>query len=150
MQRTPEAVIASIIFILLFVIIMVQVLGRSPLFVGPIWTEELARWLWVWMALIGIGAVEKNDGQLRMGFLAALLPQRIQQLLSLSTDIVYVGLVGHLVWIAYKSVLRTASYESVSLPATDGVLYASALVAMLLVAVRILRRLRQNLASFGS
>jgi TRAP-type transport system small permease protein len=140
-KYVTEAVIGSVIFIVLFFIILWQVFGRTPILTGPVWTEELARWLWVWMALIGIGAVERNNAHLRMGFLTALLPERLQRGLSLLTDVVYLGLAGHLVWIAWTSVLRTWNYESVSLPTTDAVLYASAFVAMILIVHRILRRL---------
>ncbi len=143
---TFEAVIASVIFIALFFVILLQVFGRTPLFVGPVWTEELARWLWVWMALIGIGAVERKDNHLRMGFLTAMLPQGLQRAIALLTDVVYLGLALHLILIAYGSVVRSWSYESVSLPTTDAVLYASALVAMVLIVHRVARRLASALA----
>lgn len=139
-----EAVISSVIFIVLFFIILWQVFGRTPILTGPVWTEELARWLWVWMALIGIGAVEHNNSHLRMGFLTALLPEKLQRAIDILTDVVYLGLVLHLIWIAYKSVKRTWTYESVSLPTTDAVLYASALVATILIVHRIARRLASN------
>lgn len=145
-KYVAEAVVGSVIFIILFFIILWQVFGRTPILIGPVWTEELARWLWVWMALIGIGAVEKRDTHLRMGFLTALLPQTVQRGLSLLTDLIYLGLAGHLIWIAWKSVERTWNYESVSLPTTDAVLYASAFVAMILIVHRILRRLYGTLA----
>lgn len=145
-KYVAEAVVGSVIFIVLFFIILWQVFGRTPILTGPVWTEELARWLWVWMALIGIGAVEKRDAHLRMGFLTALLPQTVQRGLSLLTDLAYLGLAGHLIWIAWKSVERTWNYESVSLPTTDAVLYASAFVAMILIVHRILRRLFGTLA----
>lgn len=140
-KYVAEAVVGSVIFIVLFFIILWQVFGRTPILTGPVWTEELARWLWVWMALIGIGAVERRDAHLRMGFLTALLPRGVQRGLNVLTDLVYLGLAGHLIWIAWKSVLRTWNYESVSLPTTDAVLYASAFVAMILIVHRVLRRL---------
>lgn len=136
-----EACVAAVLFIVLFLVILVQIFGRTPLFVGPVWTEELARWLWVWMALIGIGAVERDNAHLRMGFLIALLPRAAQHALALVIDVVYLAIAGHLVWIAWKAVLRTWRNESVSLPTTDALLYASALFALVLVVHRILRRL---------
>ncbi len=148
-KYTFEAVISSAIFIALFFIILWQVFGRTPILTGPVWTEELARWLWVWMALIGIGAVEKGNAHLRMGFLTAMLPAGIQRAIDLLTDLIYLGLALHLIWIAYNSVLRTWNYESVSLPTTDAVLYASALVATILIVHRVARRLGTNLGLGG-
>lgn len=136
-----EASLAAVLFIALFLVILVQIFGRTPLFTGPVWTEELARWIWVWMALIGIGAVERQQAHLRMGFLTAWLPHRVQLVLAMLTDVVYLGIAGHLVWIGWKSILRTWNNESVTLPTTDAVLYASAFVALILIVHRILRRL---------
>lgn len=148
-KYAPEAVAASIIFIALFFIILWQVFGRTPLMTGPVWTEELARWLWVWMALIGIGAVERNDSHLRMSFLTGLLPQAVQRGLQILTDLIYIGLASHLIWIAWKSVKRTWSYEAVSLPTTDAVLYASACVAMILIVLRVAQRLFFSVSVFS-
>lgn len=136
-----EATIASVLFIALFGVILLQILGRTAIVTGPVWTEELARWIWVWMALIGIGTVERDGAHLRMGFLVELLPKRIQRIIGLATDLLYLALAGHLIWIAWKAVERTWNNTSVTLPVTDGVLYASALVAMVLIFLRILQRL---------
>jgi len=136
-----EGTIASILFIALFGIILVQVLGRTPVLTGPVWTEEAARWLWVWMAFVAIAEAERTDTQLRMGFLADLLPRGIRRVLFTLIDLVYLGIVGHLSWIGYKTVMRTANNISVTLPTTDAVLYGSAFVAFLLVLHRILRRI---------
>lgn len=149
-KYAPEAVAASVIFIVLFFIILWQVFGRTPLMTGPVWTEELARWLWVWMALIGIGAVERNDSHLRMSFLTGLLPRVVQRGLQIMTDLIYIGLASHLIWIAWKSVKRTWNYEAVSLPATDAVLYASAFVAMNLIVLRVTQRLLSSATGFPS
>ena len=70
--------------ILLFAVLMIQIFGRTPMFRGPVWTEEAARWIWVWMAFIAIAAVERNDAQLRMGFLADALPARARHWLAIA------------------------------------------------------------------
>lgn len=141
-----EASIASVLFILLFGVILLQILGRTPLVKGPVWTEEFARWVWVWMALIGIGTVERDGAHLRMGFLVELMPAGVKRAIGIVTDLIYLALAGHLIWIAWKAVERTWNNTSVTLPFTDGVLYASALVAMVLIFHRIVRRLASSLA----
>ncbi|WP_371170007.1 TRAP transporter small permease [Aliiroseovarius sp. 2305UL8-7] len=83
-----EACIASVLFIILFLVIVLQIMGRTSWVQGPIWTEELARWIWVWMALIGIGTVERDQAHLRMGFLIELLPTRLQRVFATITDLV--------------------------------------------------------------
>ncbi|TYB87926.1 TRAP transporter small permease [Oceaniovalibus sp. ACAM 378] len=136
-----EGTVASVIFIVLIGVVLIQVFGRTPLFRGPVWTEEAARWLWVWMAFIGIAEVERQDGQLRMAFLADLLPEGSRRVLYTVIDLVYLGIMAHLAWIGYKTVLRTWDNVTVTLPTTDALLYASGFVAALLILHRIVRRL---------
>lgn len=136
-----EGIVATLIFAVLIAVLMIQVLGRTPLFRGPVWTEELARWLWVWMAFIGIGEAERTNSQLRMDLLAELLGRRARQLLFTAIDIVYLAVVAHLVWIGGRTVLRTWSNAAVTLPVPDGMLYLAALVGLVFVLIRIARRL---------
>lgn len=140
-KYSPEGIVASVLFIVLFGVVLLQIFGRTPLVSGPVWTEEMARWLWVWMAFVGIGAVERDDAQLRMGFLVEALPGRGRLVLFTLIDLVYLGIVGHLVLIAFRTVERHATYAAVTLPVPDAVLYASGFVAMLLILHRVLRRL---------
>jgi len=144
-----EATIASVLFIILFFVMILQILGRTPIVAGPVWTEELARWIWVWMALIGIATVERDNAHLRMGFLIEYLPRSAQKIWAIIVDIVYIALAAHLVWIAYKSIQRTWNNETVTLPTSDAVLYASAFVAMILILHRIARRLFTNITGFS-
>ena len=100
-----------------------------------------ARWIWVWMAIIGLGAVERNSAHLRMGILADALPNLLRKGLYTLIDLVWLGLTLHLTLIGYRSVLRTWNNTAVSLPLTDAVLYASYPVAAVFIAWRICQRL---------
>ncbi|QDY70440.1 TRAP transporter small permease [Qingshengfaniella alkalisoli] len=140
-KYSAEGIAASLLFVALIFIVMLQILGRTALFTGPVWTEEAARWLWVWMAMIGISEVERTDSQLRMGFLVEALRRRIRVAIFTIIDVIYLGIVVHLIWIGWKTVQRTWSNESVTLPVSDAVLYASGFIAMILVANRVIRRI---------
>ncbi|MEZ5845709.1 MAG: TRAP transporter small permease [Geminicoccaceae bacterium] len=137
----PEGILSSLAFILLLGVLLVQIGGRTSLFDGPVWTEEFARWVWVWMAFIAMAEAERCDGQLRMDFLSGFLPERLRLVLRRLIDLVYLGIACHLVWIAWKTVSRTWNNESVTLVFTDAVMYAAALLGFALIAFRIARRL---------
>lgn len=136
-----EGIVASILFIALILVMALQILGRTPLVAGPVWTEEAARWIWVWMAMIGIVEVERTDGQLRMGFLIESLRRPVRLIVFTLIDVIYLGIVVHLIWIGWKTVQRTWSNEAVTLPMSDAVLYASGFVAVILIANRVIRRI---------
>ncbi len=140
-KYSVEGIVATILFLVLIGIVAVQVVGRTPLFRGPVWTEEAARWIWVWMAFIGIGEVERQDKHLRMGFLAEMLPAVVRKVVFTIVDLVYLGVVAQLTWIGWQTVTRTWNNASVTLPLSNGVLYLSALLAFVLVLHRIVRRL---------
>lgn len=140
-RQSPESIAAGLLFIALFAVVLIQVFGRTPLFVGPVWTEELARWIWVWMAFVGIAEVERQDGQLRMAFLADALPARARLALYTVIDLVYLGLTGHLVLIAWRTIQRTARSESVTLPWPDALMYTATFVAFVLIFHRVVRRI---------
>lgn len=135
-----EGIIASVLFILLLVVTTIQVLGRTAIMTGPVWTEELARWLWVWMALIGIGEVERTNTQLRMGFIADALPDGPRRWLATLIDVIWVAAMVQLAWLGWKSILRTWSNTSVTLPVTDAVLYGSFLAASVFIIFRTVMR----------
>lgn len=148
-KQSPESIAAGILFIALFVVVMIQVLGRTPLFVGPVWTEELARWIWVWMAFIAIGEVERADGQLRMGFVADALPETLRTALFTLIDLAYFGVMSHMLLISWRTIRRTMNSESVTLPWPDALLYASVFVASLLILHRVARRIVSRLRKIG-
>jgi TRAP-type C4-dicarboxylate transport system permease small subunit len=138
---SPEGIAATLIFCALIVVLVIQILGRTPLFTGPVWTEELARWLWIWMAFIGIGEVERTNKQLRMDLFGHALGALGRKILFTIIDLVYLGIVLHLVWIGWFTVLRTWRNESVTLPLPDGAMYLAALIGLVLVVWRVVARL---------
>jgi len=140
-KYSPEGIIAAILFLILIGIVAVQILGRTPVLRGPVWTEEAARWVWVWMAFIGIAEVERQNRHLRMGFLGASLPRAIRKVVFTTIDIAYLAVMAQICWIGWKTVGRTLGASSVTLPLPTAALYASALVASGLVIHRILRRI---------
>ena len=139
-----EGSIASVFFLILICVVVLQVTGRFGIFVAPVWTEELARWIWVWMALLALGEVERTNGHLRMEFLISFTSAGFRKLLFTVVDVVYLAVVCHLTWIGGKTVLRTWNNSSVTLPMTDAFLYASYVPAALFVIWRIVLRLRSS------
>ncbi len=139
-----EGIIASVIFIMLWLVVLLQILGRTNIVAGPVWTEELARWLWVWMAFLAIAVVERKDAQLNMGFITELFAKRVRIALFTLIDLVYLAVLCNLSWIGYKTVLRTLRNESVTLPTSDAALYASAFVASFFIIFRVLQRLNKR------
>ncbi|MDN5250304.1 TRAP transporter small permease [Betaproteobacteria bacterium LSUCC0117] len=136
-----EGWVASILMIALCGVIFLQILGRFGFFPGRVWTEELTRWLWVWLALLGCAATEAHGQHLRMEILTSFWSSKTQFISEKLQQVVALATVLFLTWLGYKGVLRTWYNESVTLPVSDAVLYAALPIAMLLWAHRIIHRL---------
>jgi TRAP-type C4-dicarboxylate transport system permease small subunit len=76
-----------------------------------------------------------------MGFLTELLATKARAFLFTLIDLVYLAVTVNLVWIGYKTVIRTLRNSAVTLPVPDALLYASAFVASILICFRISQRL---------
>lgn len=136
-----EGIIATVVFAVMIAAVMLQVIGRAGLSDPPIWTEELSRWLWVWMAFLAIGEVERSDTHLKVELIASYLPERIHTVLLQIIDTAYLLVLIDLLWIGIEGVERASDSHAVTLPTTDAVLYASFPVAALFIIYRVVRRM---------
>ncbi len=142
-----EGIAATILFLGLIFVVLLQVFGRFGLFVAPVWTEEMARWIWVWMAMIAIGEAERQNVQLRMSIVIDAFFPKFRLFLFTLIDLVYLAVTINLLWIGYKTVIRTWHNEAVTLPFSDAVLYASYPVAALFIIWRVSHRIWSQLST---
>lgn len=76
--------------LVLFVQIVMRYIFNHPL----IWSEEMARYLFIWMAFIGIGYGVKYDLHIKMEAFLAIFPQKVQQGVVIVTEIVALVFLG--------------------------------------------------------
>jgi TRAP-type C4-dicarboxylate transport system permease small subunit len=80
------------------VVVKLEVVSRSA-GATVTWTEELSRWLLVWMTFIGASAVLKEGGHIRVQFFISKCPEGIGRLLGIIGDF------GVLVFLLFFTVL---------------------------------------------
>jgi TRAP-type transport system small permease protein len=136
-----EGQVSAALLCALCLIIFLQILGRFGVFPGQVWTEELTRWMWVWMVLIGCAAAEAHRQHLRMEIFTSFFPRNVQSAMNRLQDLLAAVVALYLCWQGYKGVLRTWSNESVTLPVSDAFLYAALPMGMAWWAYRLIRRL---------
>ena len=76
--------------LVLFIQIVMRYVFNHPL----IWSEELARYLFIWMAFIGIGYGIKYDLHIKMEAFLAIFPQTAQQVVVIITEVVTIIFMG--------------------------------------------------------
>lgn len=140
-RYSPEGVLSTLLLIVLSLVIFLQIAGRMGFFPGLVWTEELTRWLWVWMACMGFSEAERYQQHIRMDMVPALWSEALRRRVYRLIDVMTFALAVYMVWLGSKGVIRTWNDESVTLGVTDAVLYAALPVGALLWAMRLFLRL---------
>jgi TRAP-type C4-dicarboxylate transport system permease small subunit len=72
----------------IFLLVMIQILFRYVLKISVPWTEEAARYLMIWMALLASGLAFKNGDHFNIDFLTNRLKPRLQASLSLWVSLI--------------------------------------------------------------
>lgn len=142
-----EGVVAAVLMGCLLLTVAFQVIGRLAGGFGPVWTEELSRWIWIWIAFIGTAEVERQRGSLRMEIVLNALPAKLSKGLDLVIDLAFAAILVHLIQIGITAVERTMTHSAVALPVTTAFLYAAFPIGGTLIFIRLLIRISINFRS---
>ncbi|WGF89574.1 TRAP transporter small permease [Marinivivus vitaminiproducens] len=145
-----EGSLSAVLMAVLVLATAIQVIGRSAGGLAPVWTEEFARWIWIWLVFVGAAEVERTRGSLRMELVLNKLPERVGRAVNMAIDLVFCALLVHLIAIGYAMVMRTASYSSVTLPVPTAWLYAAFPIGGILILIRVARRLVGDARAFNA
>ena len=121
--------------------ICLQVLYRYVLELPSPWTEEMARYLFVWSAFLAAAVSVGRDDQFFIPAFIERLPPRPRRMLQVAIDILQLGFA--LVMVRYGSIMadRMMMARSPVLPIPQGVAYMVIPIAGLYMAVHLLCRL---------
>ena len=93
--------------------VLLQVVGRYVPFIKPFsWTEEIARWMLVWLSFLGASHIAKSSSYIRVDFFVNIMPQGVKKVVNTISKLVMLAFTG---WFAYKSfiVFTTVSTHEV-------------------------------------
>lgn len=142
-DRLVEA-LATALFFLIFALVLAQIVWRYLLGAPLVWSEEAARYLYVWVALLGWVVASRRGTHIAVGVLAERLPppgRRLLARLALAlTALLSIGLVWHRLVIAW----RNRDVPMVTMPFHFALVYAAVPVAGLLLLRLVVRRLREG------
>jgi TRAP-type transport system small permease protein len=140
-KYSPEGIVATLLLVAVVATVFLQVIGRAGLSRPPIWTEELSRWLFVWMIFLGLPEVERTGAHLQVELIPGILPPTLRMILFTIIDLVMLAVISDLVWVGLKTVGRTMRAISVTMPTSDAVLYAAFPVAGICVILRVVQKI---------
>ena len=121
-------------------IAFLQVIFRFVLQRPLSWSEELTRYLFVWMGMIGTSVALQNGSHFRMDILILLVPERVKKFLSIIWDIIVFGFCCVMVY--YGGVMMQNSLHQLSpaLRISMAIPYASVPVSGLLMILSLVEK----------
>jgi len=119
--------IAMFLFVVLSLLTFLQVIMRYVLRNPPYWTEEVARFLYIWLVFIGFSIVVHRDSEMRLPFIVEQLNKKVSLPIDIINNLsviafIVIGIVnGIFLSFQSKNVLSTAlripwAYIYISLP----------------------------------
>ncbi len=87
---------------LMFLSTFYQVLARNVLFTTAMWTEELAKFLFVYIVFIGSATLMENEGHIRIAILSDRLPAFLARWHRLFVQLVLAAFGAVFVWSSWN------------------------------------------------
>lgn len=132
---------AIVLFAVMFILVVMQIAMRS-LFNAPlIWSEELARYLFVWVSFLGWIIASRRHSHLGVDILLPRLSPLLRRFFNGGIALATLLFAGILLWTGGLVVERNSDIETVTLFFTFGFVYAVVPAAAVLIAIYALRDL---------
>ena len=100
---------------LMFLTTFYQVLARNVLFTSAMWTEELAKILFVYIVFLGSASLMENEGHICIALLSNRLPASLARWHRLFVQLVLVAFGVIFVWSSWLNVLNNWEFYAPSM-----------------------------------
>ena len=123
--------------------IFIEVVRRSVLSYSSVWTEEIARYAFIYIAYIGASAAIKERAHIRIDVILNVLPNRMKLILYIFGDIATLILAVVSIYMSMESVLVSLHFDSVThgLRVSQAWFLAAVPIGFSMMLVRILQSL---------
>ncbi|MDR2391037.1 MAG: TRAP transporter small permease [Planctomycetota bacterium] len=109
-------VLSIILFSGVFVAVLLQIFYRYVLGSPLVWSEELSRILFIWVALIGWTIAMRHGSHLRIGFLMDKTPAGVRRGMDLAFMACNLFFMGFLTWIGVRLIGRSTYIPTTTMP----------------------------------
>jgi len=140
-ERVIDALLAAALVVMVAAMLY-QVFGRYVLGHAPSWSEELARYLMVWLTMLGSASVLRAGGHITVTALVDRMPPLGVRIVLALRDLAVVAATGVLAWWGVQFAQLNAVQESAAMEIPMSLPYAAlpagaGLIALLVVIARI-------------
>jgi len=105
--------ILAVVFVVFTLLAFAQVVARYVFGYPITWTEEISRYLFVWVVFVGAGVAERYRAHVTLDFLVSRFPPRLNYWLGLANGLLCVAMVLVLfVWYGWSLTLVSMRQHS--------------------------------------
>jgi TRAP-type C4-dicarboxylate transport system permease small subunit len=143
-----EENLAALLLAILLAVMCWQVLTRYVLGMPSEWSEEAARYLYVYVVFLGTSAGISSRSHVSIAFFAERLPPAPRLVLSLVVDVLILAFLAVMVWWGWKATLRNVDIPLSVTQVSYAWVYIVVPVTSVLMIVRTLLLMRRDIARF--
>lgn len=136
----PFRMIVAIMFVIVVAVTLAQIVMRYAFNDPLIWSEELARFLIVWVTFIGAGVVCYDGRHLNVDVLFTRLPEKAKAAIRLLNQALAIGFLAVLGWTSITLVRIESTQELSALPLSLGAVRLAVTIGAVLAILAILLR----------
>lgn len=144
-EHHPEDWIAFAVFWVLGIVVFAQFFTRYVLNDSLAWTEEIARYLLMWVTFIGAAIVMRRRTNISVEMLEHFLPGLPGRLLRALVDVITVGFMICLAWFAITIAERMHIQRMTIIEWPMSVVYAGVALGIFLTLFRAVQNFWQNM-----
>ncbi len=114
-----------LLFAAMTITVLIQVFFRSVMQSPLRWTEEMARYLMIWLVLLASGIAMRNRAHLQVDVLTAALPKGPKHVLTLLVDVLTIAFLGIMTFYGIQVVQTTMAQTSPAMQVPMALIYAA-------------------------
>ena len=120
-----EERLGAALFVAVFAILVAQIVSRQ-IFDSPlIWSEELAKLLFVYVGMLGVSIGVKGDQHVMIDFFYEKLSPRVRKFVFTGIQLLILISIIALIVLGYKLFMRKIRFELIALKISAGWMYAA-------------------------
>lgn len=136
-----DLILMSLAVVVVFVVLLAQVFLRYVFNSPLIWSEELARYTFVWFTMLALGYNARTDNNISMTLLYTHLPKIVQRVLDILGYLVGIGLYAYLIPCSVQYLQSQAGIRSAAMKLPMTCLAVSVPVGFFLIILRLFVKL---------
>ena len=105
----------GLLLALMFLITFYQILARDIFIISSMWTEELARFLFVWIVFLGAGTLIEGNEHIRISILTDRLPSAVSRIIRVISNLLILTFCVIFLWSAYLNCLNNWEFYAPSM-----------------------------------